>query len=209
MKRRLVLSALVSVAALSTACGTSSDGDSKRKPSGDAGNGQCNANVQSNSDEGANHVQTCSPVSYVSNPPSSGNHYDEFPAFGVYESALPRGFWVHSLEHGGVVISYSCTNCDDELESARDFVAALVPDSFCARQNYTVPRVILTHDPELDARWAASSWGHTLRADCFEESSFKAFYDEHVGNAPENICGYQFDPRLSGGALALPADCGQ
>jgi len=135
------------------------------------------------------HVDTCSNVSYATNPPSSGAHYPVWADFGVYDFPLPRGFWVHNLEHGAVVVAYHCPNgCEDEVSRAVTWLHQLMPDALCPDGP---PRVLLVPDPKLDVRWAASAWGFTLRADCFEPAAFSAFYEAHAGGeaAPEaQIC---------------------
>jgi hypothetical protein len=145
------------------------------------------------------HVQVCSPLEYATNPPSSGSHYGTWTAFASYDFAVPRGFWVHSMEHGAVVFSYNCpTGCADEVAEAAALIDSLPVDPLCAGSP-SERRVILVPDPLLDVRWAASAWGFTLRAACFEPAAFETFYLEHHGNAPENIC-------TSGLLFSSPAD---
>ena len=61
--------------------------------------------------------------------------------------------------------------------------------------------MLLVPDPKLDVAWAASSWGFTLRADCFDAETFSAFYTQHAGQAlaPEfTVCGAGEDLRQPG-----------
>jgi hypothetical protein len=136
------------------------------------------------------HVTTCSAIDYATNPPSSGQHYPVWAAFGAYDFPLPRGFWVHNLEHGAVVVTYNCpAGCADEVAAATAWLATLSADSTCSAGP---PRVLLVPDPKLDVRWAASSWGFTLRSGCFDAAAFSDFYSSHVGKpiAPEApLCG--------------------
>jgi hypothetical protein len=145
------------------------------------------------------HVAACSDITYATNPPSSGEHYPTWADYGVYDFALPRGYWVHNLEHGSVVVSYNCEDgCPDELVAAKTWLASLAPDAQCLGQ---ATRVLLLPDPLLDVRWAASSWGWTLRADCFDAEAFLDFYVSHAGKppAPEAaICVTGTDFRPSG-----------
>jgi hypothetical protein len=128
------------------------------------------------------HVAACSDILYATNPPSSGAHYPTWADYGVYDFALPRGYWVHNLEHGSVVVSYHCNaGCAEELTAAKAWLATLEPDAQCAGQT---PRVLLVPDPLLDVRWAASAWGWTLRADCFDAEAFLDFYSSHAGKPP-------------------------
>jgi hypothetical protein len=167
---------------------------------------RCNAVVQQHAIEPSDHVAECSAIVYGSNPPSSGPHYGTWAAYAEYTVALPRGYWVHNLEHGTVVIGSDCEGgCDPQWLEAADLARGLPIDEFCLRQGLSRPRVILTVDPLLDSRWAASAWGFTLRADCFEPEVFRDFYSAHVGKGPENICA----PGSTLGDGSFPADCGR
>jgi hypothetical protein len=137
--------------------------------------------------EGATHVEDCSVVTYGSNPPSSGAHYGHWGSFREYYAPLPRGFWVHSMEHGAVVLAYSCEDCEDEVERARALIDSLPVDPLCSSAGPS-RRIILTPDPLLDTEWAAAAWGHTLTADCFESEIFRAFVEAHYGAGPEQLC---------------------
>jgi hypothetical protein len=132
----------------------------------------------------------CAPLTYATNPPSSGNHYAIWAAYQTYDRPFPRGFWVHNLEHGAVVITYNCPGgCAAEVAAAQAFIDGLPAD--CGG---TARRVILLPDPELDVRFAASAWGHTLRASCFDREAFSTFFTEHYDHAPESICGGGTNP---------------
>src|SRR5687767_10539255 len=65
-----------------------------------ADHGDCEATVASHPIEGAQHLSLCAPLTYGTNPPSSGNHYAIWAAYQTYDRPFPRGFWVHNLEHG-------------------------------------------------------------------------------------------------------------
>jgi hypothetical protein len=174
--------------------------------------GACSVELETHAAEGAQHVNECSVVSYGTNPPSSGNHYPVWAAFGVYEFALPRGYWMHNMEHGAVVVTYNCPEgCDAELQAAIEWFNALPVDAACQLQGAAQPRALLLPDPLLDVRFAASSWRHTLRADCFDAVAFGDFYDSNVGQGLENVCSSGMDFRGPNGmpTASLPADCGQ
>jgi hypothetical protein len=133
------------------------------------------------------HAPACSPLRYSSNPPSSGSHYARWADFQEFTEPVPRGNWVHSMEHQGVVLVYNCNDCAEEVEAAREFIASLPEDVACAPFS-RLRRVILTPDPLLDVRWGAAAWGSTLRSDCFEPEAFALFVSEHSGQGPENSC---------------------
>jgi Protein of unknown function (DUF3105) len=185
-------------APLAGAGGAPSDAGSPELPGGGA-NGECGAVVQEQPLAAGIHVTTCTAIEYATNPPSSGEHYPVWADFGVYDFPLPRGFWVHNLEHGAVVVTYNCpAGCADEVAQATAWLAKLTPDAACPGGP---ARVLLVPDPKLDVRWAASSWGFTLRADCFDAATFTDFYLMHAGQpvAPEYVlCGTGADFRAPG-----------
>jgi hypothetical protein len=161
--------------------------------------GDCQPVVASHPLEGGQHLPLCAPLTYGTNPPSSGNHYPLWAAYRSYDRAIPRGFWVHSLEHGAVVITYNCPGgCPDEVADVQAFVDGLPTD--CGTER----RVILTPDPDLDVRFAASAWGWTLRANCFDRGAFSAFFTDHYNHAPEAICGGGTDPTDMCGPSSCP-----
>lgn len=188
--------------ATSTAASASGESPSGGSAGADQG---CSVEVASHELDAPIHVTECSRIDYSTNPPSSGQHYAVWAAYQTYDFPVPRGYWVHSLEHGAVVISYNCPDgCPDEVAEIEAFIDSLPVDPRCVP--YDLDRqVILTPDPLLDTRWAMSSWGHTLRAKCIDQETFRDFYESNVANGPEDICG-------GGSALteaALAPNCGE
>lgn len=149
----------------------------------------CNAIERQYAEEYPTHTpELCVEIDYSTNPPCTGTHYGTWAAYRVYEEAIPRGFWVHSLEHGAVAFMYSCTDCDDEVSDAVEVLDDAGSDPVCASRGSPSRLTLLTPDPRLDSAWAASSWGYTLTADCFEPDVFRAFLDAHRGFGPEMVC---------------------
>ena len=150
----------------------------------------CTVLVEQHPSEGAYHIPCTSPADYLTEPPSSGNHYPTWPDYKIYDQPIRWGHLVHAMEHGGVVIVYNCPDgCADDLARAQAFVTAGPPDPACS-----TPRVILAPDPTLDVKWAAAAWTWTLRADCFDGIAFEKFVVDHLGHASESICGgYSLD----------------
>jgi len=152
----------------------------------------CNAVERTFQTTAITHLTPCAPVTVHTNPPAWGDHYSIFPQFGVYDYAIPRGFYVHSLEHGGVVFTYSCSDCGDDVAAAKSLIAENGPDAACCTasgcSSSVTSQLSLTPDPGIPSRWAASSWGATLTADCFEYDVFQNFIDAHRNSsvAPEN-----------------------
>ncbi|HEX2809594.1 MAG TPA: DUF3105 domain-containing protein, partial [Kineosporiaceae bacterium] len=66
-------------------------------------------------DMGNTHVQTGDKVTYSVCPPASGKHVNRQgfgplkpKVYGPDDQSTPNG-WVHNLEHGGLVVLYSCS----------------------------------------------------------------------------------------------------
>lgn len=132
-------------------------------------------------------MTTCSEVVYATDPPTSGPHYPIWAKWQTYAAPVPRGFYVHNLEHGGVVIAYRCPDgCDAELAALATMVASLPADPLCALG--VERRVIVTPDPLLATRFAVVAWGASLVADCVDVPAFAAFIDARYATGPENTC---------------------
>ena len=103
----------------------------------------------------APHIAACTPITYATNPPTSGPHYPIWAAFKWYDAPVPRGFTVHSMEHGAVVISYNCPNgCADELGALAAFLNARPADPLCSAPLKS--RIIVT--PDLYGRVSKRSY---------------------------------------------------
>jgi hypothetical protein len=153
----------------------------------DLAGGECNIVPKTVTGLTAVHVAECSPITYPDDPPAGGNHYPVWAAFQTFSFPVPRGFWVHDLEHGAVVFSYNCADgCTDEVASVQALIDALPSDPLCSGD--PARRVVLTPDPLLTARWGVSAWGHTLRADCVDTDRFTQFYLDYFGQGPEVLC---------------------
>jgi hypothetical protein len=155
------------------------------------------------------HEAPCTPLTFHSNPPTSGTHYGNWAAFEIYDRPVPRGFLLHSLEHSAVVLSYNCEaavaaglDCEALVTELTDFFETWPADPLCTETRH---RLLLTPDPELDAVFAASAWGHYVKGDCFDEGVVSDFIDAHYGKNYENFCNPGVDP-FDG---SYPDDCGE
>jgi hypothetical protein len=157
----------------------------------DDGGAHCDALVESHPIEGFNHTPNlCDPTNYMTNPPSSGDHYGNWALYQTYTQPFRPGFWVHNLEHGSVVITYNCPEgCAADVARIQAFIDS-VPNDCGAFPK----RFLLLPDPDLDVRFAASSWGFTIKAACFDRDAFAQFAADHYNHGREDICGGGIDP---------------
>ncbi len=152
------------------------------------------------------HVRNCTLVTYATNPPTSGPHYDNWAEYKTYDAPVAQGFIVHSLEHGAVAIHYNCdTTCDEDLAALADFLAAREADPVCF--GGIRHRIIVVPDPDLEVRFAAAAWGFALRSDCFDLGALETFLDDHYGRTSENFCSGGIDPLDP--RNGFPDNCGE
>lgn len=130
------------------------------------------------SDHGS-HVSTDTMIEWSNNPPHSGDHFPLWETNkGEHETPIERGYWVHNLEHGWIVLAYNCPEgCDAELEVLRSVIDAR-PDL----------SILMTEDPLLDGpRFAAISWTWVLEFDVPLLEVLLCFVDQHYDHAPESV----------------------
>ena len=106
---------------------------------------------------------------YTSCPPASGIHYAPPGGpitaryYGPDDATTPQG-WIHNLEHGGLVILYSCDKgaCDDATQQQLQDLFKTFPNSpVCNIPRGNVGPVIARFE-EMKAPIAALLWGRVL-----------------------------------------------
>lgn len=134
--------------------------------------------------EGTSHVDVGTPITYNDYPPSSGSHYPTWvQPWGFKETDIQPGFWVHNLEHGGIVILYKCpANCDQLKRQLRDLAASLPK----ARAT-PGPKIVVAPDNQIDTTLVALAWTRRLKLNDFDRDQLERFYKAHIesGAAPE------------------------
>lgn len=138
----------------------------------------------------AAHVILNTPVTYSSNPPSSGPHYPVWAAYRAYTTPIDRRYYVHDLEHGAIVFVYKCADangCPDVVRGLQAAADAIPDDPLCSAPVRV--RTVITPDPLLDVPIAAAAWGWTYKAQCLDAPSLAGFARAHYAQGPENLCG--------------------
>ena len=134
--------------------------------------------------EGWAHVPEGAAVSYQSNPPASGPHYPVWARYREHAGAVPRGYWVHNLEHGAIVLLYRPDAPAAAVQELRQAFAALPNDPACGHR-----RALLTPDPLLPQPFVAAVAAHrVLMADRLDPAWVRAFADGFRGQGPEAVC---------------------
>ncbi|MBI4157651.1 DUF3105 domain-containing protein [Candidatus Woesebacteria bacterium] len=54
------------------------------------------------------HVTDIAEITYASNPPAGGEHFPIWAKPGIYDRFISDGYFIHSMEHGYVIIWYDC-----------------------------------------------------------------------------------------------------
>lgn len=196
--------------AAATSSGSSSGAGGAESDAGDAGDPDssmnCGTTVTPYAIDPSPHIAMCFPVTYSSNPPTSGPHYPVWASFKTFTSPVPRGFTVHDLEHGAIVISYKCpAGCASEVAAIQALVDARAADPGCLAP--VKSRIVITPDPLLDVPFAAAAWGFALTSQCFDLPALGAFIDAHYGMGPESFCADGVD--VSSPDAGIPEDCGE
>jgi len=135
------------------------------------------------------HVDPSLKVQYNHDPPTSGCHYsiaNQAPVPpGAYNQEIPAEYWVHNLEHGYVVVLFNCpTGCDSDFQKLVQWRKGLPPDP---AGNGQIPyaKVVVLPWHTMPVKFAAVSWDYYQGWDSLDISKVQAFYDNHVGHAPE------------------------
>jgi hypothetical protein len=137
-------------------------------------------------DEGAEHIPDGTDPGYISNPPTSGPHYEAPLPGGFYEEAdleewspFPEGHAVHNLEHGYIVFWYNCdviseTECEQLKSDIRNFINTALTKKLVAFPWHTT-----------DIPLVLTSWGFRLDMPVFDAGRAGTFIAANAPKAPE------------------------
>jgi Protein of unknown function (DUF3105) len=105
---------------------------------------------------------------YNSAPPTSGAHLPYIAKWGVSKTSIANELQVHNLEDGGVMIQYSCRDCD---------VMIGLLEKFAAKYN----KVIVAPYPDMKTPIALTAWGRIDTLDQFDEARIERFVKAYMG----------------------------
>ncbi len=157
----------------------------------------CGSAIESVPDEGRLHEPFGTYIAYAHNPPASGNHWPAPAPWGVHSEVVPREWWVHNLEHGGVVLLYNCPALDGGAPTD-----ASVPNAcpsliaFLSNIYYGWPqdnwydalfetRILVTPDPLLPTQFAAVAWDWDYVTNSLDPTTLNCFMQARYGRGPE------------------------
>lgn len=146
---------------------------------------------------------------YNSNPPTSGPHYEEPVAAGVYSTEYADENLIHSLEHGYVIVSYNCdvkevgiklsgpVFAHGETEAtagSQASTSAVTKDESCHRledelkslaEKLKVWKLIVTPRKNLEVRIALTAWGRIDKFNRMDGSRMEKFVKLYRDYGPE------------------------
>ncbi len=114
-------------------------------------------------------VGTSGAISYNTDPPTSGPHYPTIVPWGVHRKPIDRGFQVHNLEDGGVLVQYGCSDCPELVKKLENLV-----------RGYS-KYVILAPYPAMKHKIALTAWGKIDTLEAFDEKRITAFINAYRG----------------------------
>jgi Protein of unknown function (DUF3105) len=129
-------------------------------------------------DEGNQHIPPSADPRYDANPPTSGPHDPTPLADGAYLDHPEERYYVHSLEHGRIVIHY-----DPRLPESRQLEVKGVFDE-------NPEGMVLIPSTGMPYQVAATAWRNGLGCDRYTPEvldAIRAFRDEFRGKGPEKI----------------------
>ena len=132
-------------------------------------------------EEGRTHVPDGSKLTFRHYPPASGNHYPTPAAAGFYTTPVAEGNWVHSLEHGYIVILYKPSVDAATIQELRDLMTSF------PKEKYNEVKLVVTPYDHMDNPITAVMWDRELALDQFDRDQLLSFYQADVDHGPEDI----------------------
>lgn len=133
-------------------------------------------------DEGNAHVSQRTPITYTTYPPSSGTHYPDTAPYQFFDKEVPEGNFVHSMEHGGIVLYYRPDVSDDVKQQLKDLYTKLPIDKY-----NMVKIVIVPYTKGMTTPLAIAAWDHLLLMKEYNFNEIQAFYRSWVDKGPESV----------------------
>ncbi len=164
---------------------------------------------------GREHRPQDTKLTYNFNPPTSGDHYDQWITKGVYDTPRPDGNLVHSLEHGYVIIWYDCavqptgfSLVKKALAQASTMTAGSegspsarledMPEAFRSEQCTALKKelegvydamghhkLIIIPRPSMGKRIVLTAWGYSQEFNSVDRTKMKEFVDAFRDHGPE------------------------
>jgi hypothetical protein len=138
--------------------------------------------------QGRTHVEVGMPLAFEHYPPSSGNHYTDPQPSGIYTEEIPEGAWIHSLEHGYIVVLVKCPDgCLDTFFALAELSRDLPPSMFGTVKFIVTPYSHPFSDPRAEAPLTLLAWGRERMLQRLDRDTIIQFYKTYVDRGPEPV----------------------
>lgn len=136
---------------------------------------------------GADHAPIGAVAEYGHCPPTSGTHYETTllaRLHGPTEPTVPQE-WVHNLEHGQVLLLYSCeSRCEEVLDDLGPIARDAPPSPLCE----SPAALVVTRYEDMPAPFALAAWGRLRYLRTASADVVAAFIRGHADRGPEPQC---------------------
>ena len=124
--------------------------------------------------EGRDHVSAGTSVEYQTNPPTSGDHLAQAENWGIYDKEIDDKAGVHSMEHGGIWISYKDIGAEE-----RQILEEIGKEN--SQSTVVSPR------SGNDNQIVVASWGKLIRLESVDKALIQKYIDTYKNQAPEKL----------------------
>lgn len=124
--------------------------------------------------EGRDHVPAGTSVDYQTDPPTSGSHLAQAEEWGVFTSEIDDMAAVHSMEHGGIWISYKDIG-DEEIATLEDIGKQNSQSALVSPRSGNDTKIVIT------------SWGKMMRLETADKALIQKYIDTYKNQAPEKL----------------------
>lgn len=124
--------------------------------------------------EGRDHVPASTAVDYQTNPPTSGSHLAQAKEWGIYDKEIDDKAAVHSMEHGGIWISYKDLSTE-EIQVLEDI----------GKQNSL--STLISPRQGNDNKIVVTSWGKMMKLDGVDKALIQKYIDTYKNQSPEKL----------------------
>lgn len=124
--------------------------------------------------EGRDHVPAGTSVDYQTNPPTSGSHLAEAEKWGIFSNEIDDMAAVHSMEHGGIWISYKDISQEE-----------IVILEEVGKQNSQ--STVVSPRSGNDSKIVIASWGKMVKLETAEKALIQKYIDTYKNQAPEKL----------------------
>jgi len=124
--------------------------------------------------EGRDHVDSSVDVNYQTNPPTSGDHLAEAENWGIYQKEIDDKAAVHSMEHGGIWISYKDIS-DEEIE---------ILEGLGKKNSQST---VVSPRSNNDSQIVIASWGRMMKLDQADAPLIQKYINKYKNQSPEKL----------------------